>query len=64
MLAFHHCDKVPKVISLQGKVYFGSPFQKFQFMIAWTHCFRPEVAEHHGEVHMVEEAVHLMVTEK
>jgi hypothetical protein len=30
----------------EEKVYFGSQFQKFQFMVAWPCCFRPVAAQY------------------
>jgi hypothetical protein len=35
-------DKIPEINNLKrGKIYFESQFQRFQFIVVWSHCSGP-----------------------
>jgi hypothetical protein len=38
---FTPCDKYQRIRVERNKIYFVSPFQSFQSMVTWLHCFWP-----------------------
>jgi hypothetical protein len=48
--AFQHCGRIPEINNFLGRrVYFGSCFHRFYFMVTWPCCFWAcGVAVHHG----------------